>query len=46
LLTGDRTVEWSPEEDDLLARNSDLLKRWKGNEQADLRRKYVAFKVK
>jgi hypothetical protein len=46
LLTGDKTVEWSPEEDDLLAKNSELLKRWKGNEQAELRRKYVAYKVK
>lgn len=34
LLSGDRSVEWSAEEDDMLAKNSDLLKRWKGNEQA------------
>ncbi len=46
LLSGDKTVEWSPEEDDMLAKNSELLKRWKGNEQAELRRKYVAYKTK
>lgn len=46
LLSGDRSVEWSPEEDDLLAKNSELLKRWKGNEQAELRKKFIAYKTK
>lgn len=46
LLSGDKTVEWSPEEDDMLAKNSELLKRWKGNDQAELRRKYIAYKTK
>ena len=46
LLSGDKSVEWTREEDDLLSRNSDLLKKWKGNEQTELRKKYLAFKVK
>jgi len=31
LLSGDRSVEWNKEEDDLLNKNQELLKRWKGN---------------
>lgn len=46
LLSGDKSVEWSREEDDLLAKNPDLLKRWKGNVAADLRKKYLQHKVK
>lgn len=30
LLTGDKSMEWSKEEDDLLTKNPELLKRWKG----------------
>jgi hypothetical protein len=30
LLSGDKSVEWSKEEDDLLGKNGDLLKQWKG----------------
>lgn len=45
-LSGDKSVEWTKEEDDLLGKNAELLKRWKGNESADLRRKYLQFKAK
>jgi hypothetical protein len=30
LLSGDKSMEWSKEEDDLLNKNPELLKRWKG----------------
>lgn len=30
LLSGDQTVKWSDEEDDLIHKNADLLARWKG----------------
>jgi hypothetical protein len=46
LLSGDQTVKWTDEEDDLLNKNGDLLKKWKGNNQVDLRKKYLAYKVK
>jgi hypothetical protein len=46
LLSGDRTVRWTEEEDDLLHKNSDLIKKWKGAEQVELRRKYLVFKTK
>jgi hypothetical protein len=39
-------VRWTEEEDDLLHKNSDLIKKWKGAEQVELRRKYLAFKTK
>jgi hypothetical protein len=44
LLSGDQTVKWSDEEDDLLHKNADLLKKWKGEERVDLRKKYLSFK--
>jgi hypothetical protein len=44
LLSGDRGVEWTREEDDLISKNSDLLKRWKGAEATDLRKKYLQYK--
>lgn len=34
LLLGDKSVEWTREEDDLLSRNIEILKKWKGNEQS------------
>ena len=46
LLSGDKRVEWSKEEDDLLAKNPELLKRWKGSSAADQRKKYLQHKVK
>ena len=46
LLSGDKRVEWSKEEDDLLAKNPELLKRWKGSSAADQRKKYLHHKVK
>lgn len=46
LLSGDATVKWTDEEDDLLNKNAELLKKWKGNSQVDLRKKYLAYKVK
>ena len=46
LQTGDRSVKWTEEEDDLLHKKSDLIKKWKGEGQVELRRKYLAFKPK
>ena len=46
LLSGDRSAEWTREEDDLLSRNTELFKKWKGNEQSELRKKYLSYKVK
>ena len=46
LLSGDQTVKWTDEEDDLLNKNSELLKKWKGNSQVDLRKKYLSYKTK
>jgi ABC-type transporter Mla maintaining outer membrane lipid asymmetry ATPase subunit MlaF len=45
-LSGDRSVQWSREEDDLLSKNTELLKQWKGQESAELRKKYLNFKAK
>jgi hypothetical protein len=46
LMVGDKSVEWGREEDDLLNKNPELLKRWKGAESAELRKKYLTFKLK
>ena len=46
LQTGDRSVRWTEEEDDLLHKKSDLIKKWKGEGQVELRRKYLVFKPK
>lgn len=46
LMSGDRTVEWSRDEDDMLTKNPDLLIRWKGQESTDLRKRYNQFKAK
>lgn len=46
LLSGDQSVKWTPEEDDLLNKNPELLKKWKGSKQVELRKKYLAFKTK
>lgn len=46
LLEGDRSVEWTKDEDDLLAKNADIIKKWKGSDSAELRRKYVQYKSK
>lgn len=46
LLSGDRRVEWSRDEDDMLNKNLDLLKRWKGPDASDRRKKYLQYKGK
>lgn len=46
LLGGDKNVEWSKDEDDMLLKNPDLLKRWKGAEASETRKKYLQHKVK
>lgn len=46
LLGGDHSVKWTADEDDLLNKNPELLKKWKGNNQVELRKKYLNFKVK
>ena len=46
LLAGDKSVEWTKDEDDMLAKNPELLKRWKGAQSADLRKKYQQYKTK
>jgi hypothetical protein len=45
-MLGDKSVEWGREEDDLLNKNPELLKRWKGADSAELRKKYLTFKSK
>jgi len=39
-------VEWSPEEDGLLATNEALLVKFKGQEAVDLRKRYLATRVR
>ncbi len=45
-MLGDKSVEWGKDEDDLLNKNPELLRRWKGTESAELRKKYTTFKSK
>lgn len=42
----DDKLEWTPEEDDLLNKNPGILTRWKGEEAVELRRKYLATKLR
>lgn len=46
LLSGEKSVEWSKEEDDLLNKNPELIKKWKGSQAADRRKKYISFKAR
>lgn len=46
LLSGDKSVEWTKDEDDLMSKNPELLKRWKGVEAVELRKKYLSHKAK
>ena len=41
-----KKTEWSKEEDDLLNKNPDLLKKWKGGPATERRKKYLHFKAK
>jgi hypothetical protein len=45
LLSGDQSVKWTADEDDQLNKNSELLKKWKGEAQIELRKKYLAYKA-
>lgn len=42
----DDKLEWTQEEDDLLNKNSAILERWKGEEAVELRKRYLATKLK
>lgn len=44
LFKGDSKVEWTAEEDELLGKNEGLLRRWKGDEVVDRRKKYLNLK--
>ena len=37
---------WSKEDDDLLLKNPEVMKKWKGKEAAELRKKYLQYKPK
>lgn len=41
----DDKLEWTPEEDELLSKNSAILTRWKGEEAVALRKNYLAAKA-
>lgn len=43
LFKGDSKVEWTPEEDELLGKNEGLLRRWKGDDVVDRRKKYLSL---
>lgn len=42
----DDKAEWTPEEDGLLNKNAAILARWKGEENVELRKRYLANKSK
>lgn len=42
----DTKAEWDADEDKLLSTNPALIIRWKGEEACDMRKKYLASKVK
>ena len=42
----DDRIEWTPEEDELLAKNAGILARWKGEESVELRKRYLNLKKK
>ena len=41
----EETVEWTPEEDDLLKKSPNVLARWKGEEAVEKRKRYLATKL-
>lgn len=43
IFKGDTTAGWTPEEDELLAKNEGLLRRWKGNDSVERRKKYLSL---
>lgn len=46
VFEGDNTLEWTKREDAMLETHIDILRRWKGNEAVELRKKYLQHKVK
>ena len=42
----DDKLAWTQEEDELLAKNSGILARWKGEEAVELRKRYLNTKRK
>jgi hypothetical protein len=46
IYRGEKGVEWSKEEDELLSKNPELIKKWKGVNAAELRKKYLQYKSK
>jgi uncharacterized protein YdaL len=42
----DDKLEWTPEEDELLAKNPAILARWKGEESVEMRKRFLATKLK
>lgn len=41
VFKGDTNAEWTPDEDELLTKNEGLLRRWKGEEAVERRKKYL-----
>ena len=41
VFKGDTNAEWTQDEDDLLSKNEGLLRRWKGEEAVERRKKYL-----
>ena len=46
LMSGDKNVEWNAQEDEILIKNPEVMKRWKGQDATELRKNYIAHKVK
>ena len=46
LYSGDTRLEWTEEEDAMLAKNENLLVRWKGEEAVRTRKQYLQWKSK
>lgn len=42
VFKGDANAEWTQDEDELLAKNEGLLKRWKGEEAVERRKRYLS----
>ena len=46
MTSGDKNASWSREEDDMIGKSADVLRRFKGEEAVEMRKNYLAWKGK
>ena len=45
-MSGEKGVAYTPAEDDMISKNPEFLRNYKGQDSVEKRKEYLAFKVK